>query len=1207
MAAMSPKTKMILAIVGVVLAVAIVVVILTVSLVSCNGGAPNDGIYAWHNDASLYGTKPSDNAFVGEDDFSDGSYVNTYKNRTKVGYNAEYLGTVARKIPTGTSDEGLVANGTISAYPTYGSGTSYDEAQRQAVINESWKLTTINTRIGSDGFPQNTYNKMDSDGNLYLNGELTGKKLYKHTAAVGMYYGNVSDSEPAIIKRVTFAPRADGTSYNVTGVYAPAGEIIKIEISQAHMQATGGIEVMIGQALYNHKANNIWAARNINRMPVILNTWVVNADNSTYDSERQVYTAYVGSFYGGPIYIYNENVTFSVTISGGVRYAHYILGYTTPEDYAENLKSSVPYFDLEVRENGVLHSGPRSSVGEGLLTYNNIYKAAVLWEKIALVSTQRVKQGIVFIYDPFVAAGAAVAFPGQMSVNCPADWMNGSLNYDAFVRSGSWGNVHEYNHNFQGYGCGGADGEVTNNAISLVEYSLFTEVSGSRNIGAYGGGGLSGWNCYTSATWALNRVKTGEISSTNGLALYATLLHNFGQEAFMTVGGRDLAYFQNWGNVTHHNMSYYTQMISAYATADYSSLAESQKDYPMFVPVSSVYQTGRSYVYDNQKRYITTMQPYKIKFGETIDVDMRKYTVNENGMYQHGSVVIPDGFSYTIKKVVAPQYGALTNKGDNVYSYTPASNYLRSGKMVVTLAITKDDRAFSVEDVDLVLEFEQSHEMNKNILTRTIYTFTEDTLPESATAAFESDYDGYEEKEVVDNINPTQNGNTEVWSYDALPANTYYEIKGKLYVPETAKYRIALRGRWDCALYVAVNADSNYTLKAKIKTDASHANFYLDNPETYFDETFTAGDWIYFKAVLKCENRGGKNAYIGLGSGEYTMPQGTINEDGQLVDGNGNVIENAQATVSVSYSNAYRSTYEIINSNFTSEYFFLRDYRYTYRSEDVEYHEVEQSIVEHNFLHWSAEYKIENLFDGNPNTTAHSAQHVSGKPETSVNADNPFRLSVQLDNPITANAFIVYARNDSANKTGLPQNFTLEFRDKPDGKIVATKTFTGATHANGADLEVALGEHITFGYYTLTVTKTENDYFVASAIGFATRRALVNGTVFEADNEMFRYDGRWAIDQGFYTFGHIYNGNDNATMKFTFTGKAFAIFSYKSEQYGGMEVFIDGKSAGKVSLKGEGNGSQMVFLSEDLDDGKHTVEIRCNNETANIDNIVLWK
>lgn len=138
---------------------------------------------------------------------------------------------------------------------------------------------------------------MDAEGNLYLNGAANGKKLYKHSGSVGLYGGNVSDNEPAVIKKVTLHNRGYD-SYSVTGLYAPAYEVIKVEISGNDMNATNGIRVHIGQALYNQKANNIWAARSVNRMPVILNTMVVDKNTATYDENRDVWTAYVGSFGG---------------------------------------------------------------------------------------------------------------------------------------------------------------------------------------------------------------------------------------------------------------------------------------------------------------------------------------------------------------------------------------------------------------------------------------------------------------------------------------------------------------------------------------------------------------------------------------------------------------------------------------------------------------------------------------------------------------------------------------------------------------------------------------------------------------------------------------------------------------------------------------------------------------------------------------------
>ena len=56
----------------------------------------------------------------------------------------------------------------------------------------------------------------------------------------------------------------------------------------------------------------------------------------------------------------NAGVKFTVTISGAVPYAHYIHGYTTKEEFELCKESSAPYFDMEVWDDAVRHSGPRA-------------------------------------------------------------------------------------------------------------------------------------------------------------------------------------------------------------------------------------------------------------------------------------------------------------------------------------------------------------------------------------------------------------------------------------------------------------------------------------------------------------------------------------------------------------------------------------------------------------------------------------------------------------------------------------------------------------------------------------------------------------------------------------------------------------------------------------------------------------------------------
>ena len=849
-------------------------------------------------------------------------FINAYATTTKVGYYAEVEGTIKRYRPVdGVNDErdAFPIDGATPSkrYPTYGSTPSgytgdANIGVRNAVINESAYLCAWGTAGANNGGAQtpDKYTKIDKDGWLYQyknnewihslkwgtteQAESNYRRLYKHTASVGLYSGDVADTEPGIVKKIMLRPRGY-SSYSVTGLYAPAGEVIKIELSGKDMTASGGITVHIGQALYNGQANNIWAEKNtMPRMAHVLTTLAINKSTATYDEATDTWTGYIGSFLGGPIYIRNTSVTVTPKISGGVAYRHFILGYTTPEEFANLSKSTAPYFDLEVWEYGVLHSGPVRYAKS--FSYDDLYKAAVLWEKVSTVTTTNgTKQGIVFLYDPFVAAGAAVAFPGRSSVNCPVGWMSQSLNYNSIVTSGSWGNFHEYHHNFQNYGLGsGADGEVTNNGLNLVSYSLFTKISSARRLAGFGGSGLSGWNQYTSASWVIQRVNDKSITSTNGLAIYATLLHNFGQDQYIKARGASgkNSYLNKWATNTHYDMTYFASKIADYGGGTYTpSQAVQDANYPLFVPVASVYQTGRSYNYDGEKRYIETMQPYIIPSGQPFTVDLNRYTVNKDNQYESGSVVIGDGFKSRVKSVDASKAnGTFVKTADGVYTFTPNSETL-SGKIYVTLEITTENgehtyNGHALEDVDLVLEFQQSYEANKNVLERTTYFFTADTAYKDARAAYEAGYAGYASKNDRDHSNPTQNCNTDIWyctentianfpkanpELDIVKPYSIDELRGKLYFPEVGKYNIYLRGRKNCAVYYSTDGGKTYQLGTYIADDKTGSGWRTDK---YFTiDILEAESWIYIKEILINEQIStNMAAFIGLGIGQWTVP-----------------------------------------------------------------------------------------------------------------------------------------------------------------------------------------------------------------------------------------------------------------------------------------------------------------------------------------------
>jgi len=1184
------------------------------------------------------------------------TFEHPYNNKTAVGYYAEVLGTVKRVKPVSQArNEGEIFG--ITEYPVYGNSNSGflgndNVTKRAGVIAEANYLAATGTVNAGSG---TKYVWMDKDGllyngttakpdpALYEQGSLAGqqRQLYAHTAATGNYLGNVSDNEPGIIKRVTMRPRGyDG--YGVTGVYAPAGEVVKVQLSEKDMTATGGIAVHIGQALYNGKANNIWKEKNqMQRFPVLLNTMQVNKDTAVYDEKTGLWTAYVGSFLGGPIYIRNENVTFTATISGGVSYSHFILGYTSKAEFEQNAKSSAPYFDLEVWDLGVLHSGPKKYAER--FGFEDISKAATLWDKVALVTTTNSAQGIVFLYDPFVAAGAAVAFPGQRSVNCPTGWMADSLDYNGIVTRGAWGNFHEYHHNFQNYGVGNG-GEVTNNGMNLVSYALFTKISSARSVSNYGAEGLSGWNRYTSASWALEqtcKIMRGEApeNGKQGLALYATLLHNFGPDDYIKAKVRQqknysaqnyVNYCKAWQDVTHNDMTYFfKEVLKGIDETQASELKNA--DYPVFVPVSCAYQTGRSYHYDGQKRYIQTMQPYVIPFGKDFTFDLGKYSVN-NGMYAGGSIVLPDGLSYKIKSVSAPEHGRLSEGEDGTYTYAPDPAHAYSGKIVVTLEITNADGSpvsFKTDDVDLILGFEQSHETNKFVLERTTYTFAEGECYTDAVEAYNDNYGRATGEVTKDASNPVQNCNTDIWFYPAteqykdspyvVKPNTIAETRGKLYFQDAGKYRIYLRGRTNCAVYYSKDNWETEALGATIKTcPAKNSHLFRPtDPDSYFDVEMQAESWLYFKTVLIVQSSPAVS-YIGLGVASWTVPMFTIVEkhyasDGTEVSGpdaagyhhtetlyfdrSGQQVTEEQANsaeltapvISNSqqpYATAYRSSYEFPRSEFTTDYFYEREYKTSY---SVTYANAEGATAECDQPCWLAPSGL--LTEGGGDNNRFQMNNKDGK--------MPVTLTVDMGHVITANRCEITGFYNG-NKY-YPTSFKIivaenkeDFEDESKTKVFFDCSDTTVQSVNGSvNVNFTVGEMFTFRYYKMTIYKVSMGTPQISYIRF---KQVVDGTAekYSPDDERFVYEGNWNTVRASSSFGHLYIAEEaGATMKFSFTGTRLAVLStvaYENE----FEVYIDGEKAESVPLVplSEYTDVGYVYLSSVLGEGEHSVEIR---------------
>lgn len=119
------------------------------------------------------------------------------------------------------------------------------------------------------------------------------------------------------------------------------------------------------------------------------------------------------------------------------------------------------------------------------------------------------------------------------------------------------------------------------------------------------------------------------------------------------------------------------------------------------------------------------------------------------------------------------------------------------------------------------------------MLERTVYTYTDEAMYNSPLEAVENAYNGYETMTVVDNENPTQNANMDIWGSNPSK-NVIREVRGKFYAPSTGKYRLAIRGRQYTALYVSLDGE-NYGLAANMTNTTNNVAFDLSDENNYKD------------------------------------------------------------------------------------------------------------------------------------------------------------------------------------------------------------------------------------------------------------------------------------------------------------------------------------------------------------------------------------
>ena len=208
-----------------------------------------------------------------------------------------------------------------------------------------------------------------------------------------MYLGNVDDKQPAVEKRISATPYGSkrNSSPTITGLYAPAGEVITFKVSKEVMERTGGMIITIGMVQKNGSRRALDSKDNNPQRPPYLTTQLTVTPKTQFPDESQFtdddgnYVFYFGSYLGGPIYVspYNAGEPFTIDISGAVEYQHYIYGVTTEDEFNARQTASAPFFECWIPTEDVRFTGPRSQVSGEAYDFENFVKVSRLWEPVS--------------------------------------------------------------------------------------------------------------------------------------------------------------------------------------------------------------------------------------------------------------------------------------------------------------------------------------------------------------------------------------------------------------------------------------------------------------------------------------------------------------------------------------------------------------------------------------------------------------------------------------------------------------------------------------------------------------------------------------------------------------------------------------------------------------------------------------------------------
>jgi len=602
-----------------------------------------------------------------------------------------------------------------------------------------------------------------------------------------------------------------------------------------------------------------------------------------------------------------------------------------------------------------------------------------------------------------------------------------ALDYETATKYGVWGHIHELNHHFQRYGFNNVANEVTNNVINIVEYILYTQLSGLRN--AYSNAALckiSGNHNYMNPEYSLNNLVNNPPSAADEIRFYEPIIQAFGPHLFLKAtqvgGGRagvDL-FYESLVTTMHHDFTYYVEKILNLVISESKKEDMQALKYPIFIPITTIYQTGRYYNFDGVEQFSNTSYPYRIPRGGATKLDFENH------------LIYPNGFTVTIQSFSSPKYGQLKKVSDFVYTYEPDNTQKLSGRMDLVLNLVNSAAGISTQ-VKLGLEFEVDN--SQSIQTNYIF---DSIVYTDLDEAIKKNFAGYSNTEFFPNfagaMTGIKEGNIGVW-------------EGKFRIDDDGyKYILYRGGRGPSKLYARINDETDYKLIGYIVIN--QAGYMFVSPSyAYYQIDLKKGDIVYFKAyLLGYTLASGASAYlyIGISKEDVVSKVRTLGS---------NDIVGIDSKFDVKYEFVSGDPY-YSEKQFDSLSFF--DYSLV-------------TVSSPNYQPWDSSFNIEKLIDRSTSTYIHT------KKNTPINAKNPLTLIFDLGREYYYDYiyFIKRAPNNYAPKT-----LTLSTSDDGENWVEA-ETIT--TEVNGDLVEMNLNNKLHSRYVKMHITEatTTNPGYIA--------------------------------------------------------------------------------------------------------------------------------